>query len=54
MRERVRDLLGEVAVRALDHVAAFGIPEHCLGPLADRSYLERSGLALAPAATKPE
>jgi acyl-CoA oxidase len=47
LRDMRRELLGRCAARALDYTAAFGIPEHCLGPLADRDYVEASGLAEA-------
>jgi len=49
-RDLQRSLLDEIAPRSLDYVAAFAIPQHCLGPLADATYLERSGLV--PAASE--
>lgn len=45
LRDQERSFLDVIAPRALDYVAAFGIPEHCLGPLADGAYLASSGLA---------
>jgi acyl-CoA oxidase len=45
LRSLQHALLAEIAPHALDYIAAFGIPKHCLGPLADPNYLESSGLA---------
>ncbi|MET0384992.1 MAG: acyl-CoA dehydrogenase [Polyangiales bacterium] len=53
LRNRIHGLLGEIAPRALDYVEAFGIPPHCLGPLADPAYLESSGLASAQPPKRP-
>jgi acyl-CoA oxidase len=47
VRKTIRELSEQLAPRALDLVAAFGIPAACLGPLADRDYLVASGLARA-------
>jgi acyl-CoA oxidase len=45
LRKSIGELCAELSARALDLVAAFGIPSACLGPLADRDYLLASGLA---------
>jgi acyl-CoA oxidase len=45
IRRQVNVLLGELAPHALPLTDAFGIPETCLGPLADPEYLRDSGLA---------
>lgn len=45
IRRQVNVLLGELAPHVLALTDAFGIPETCLGPLADPEYLRDSGLA---------
>jgi acyl-CoA oxidase len=44
IRKTINELVRELAPLANDLVEAFGIPSQCLGPLADRAYLESSGL----------
>lgn len=45
IRKQINTLLGELAPHSLPLTDAFGIPETCLGPLADPEYLRASGLA---------
>ncbi len=45
IRKERNALLGELAPALLGLVDAFGIPDTCLGPLADPTYLKASGLA---------
>jgi acyl-CoA oxidase len=45
IRKQFNSLLGELAPHSLALADAFGIPETCLGPLADPEYLRASGLA---------
>jgi acyl-CoA oxidase len=45
IRKQLNTLLGELAPHACALTDAFGIPETCLGPLADAEYLRASGLA---------
>jgi len=44
LRKRRRERVDQIADKALSYVEAFGIPDICLGPLADAHYLARSGL----------
>jgi acyl-CoA oxidase len=48
LRKHMHEQVDRVATRALSYVAAFGIPEICLGPLADPRFLLDSGLTSDP------
>jgi acyl-CoA oxidase len=45
IRSQINELVGELRDDTRTLVDAFGIPETCLGPLADPAYLTRTGLA---------
>jgi acyl-CoA oxidase len=53
IRKQVNVLLGALAPHALALTDAYGIPETCLGPLADPKYLRDSGLAPSDAGSTP-
>jgi len=46
IRSELNSLVGELAIESRTLIDAFGIPESCLGPLADSSYLAATGLTV--------
>jgi acyl-CoA oxidase len=48
IRSELNQLVRELASDAGTLVAGFGIPDSCLGPLADEDYLSATGLTSAP------